>query len=44
MENKSPNKKSNINFTFGDKVHDDSPLDIKMTIDFCSQKVSEFIM
>jgi hypothetical protein len=25
---------------FGDKVHNDSPINIEMIIDFCSQKVS----
>jgi hypothetical protein len=39
MLSKSSSKKSNINFTFGDKVQNDSPINIQMTIDFCSQKV-----
>jgi hypothetical protein len=42
MLNKLPQKKSNINFTFGDKVENNSPISIEMIIDFCSQKVKPF--
>lgn len=44
MLNKLPQKKSNINITFGDKVENKSPINIEMIIDFCSQKVKPFLI